>query len=139
MRRFLDTNVLLYADDEDATGKRDRARHLLREAFSAGDAVVSTQVLQEFFVNATRKLGVDPAIARRKVELVAELDVVRVDVDLICSAIDLHRLHSISFWDALIVRAAAVAGCGLLLTEDLQHGRVIDGVRVEDPFRGDPG
>lgn len=134
MRRFLDTNVLLYADDEDAGEKRDRARRLLREAFAAGDAVVSTQVLQEYFVNATRKLGVDPAIARRKVEIVAELDVVRIDLDLIYSAIDLHRLHSLSFWDALIVRAAAVAGCGLLLTEDLQHGRVIDGVRIEDPF-----
>lgn len=135
MRRFLDTNVLLYADDQDAGSKRDHARRLLREAFAAGDAVVSTQVLQEFFVNATRELGVDPAIARRKVELIAELDVVRVDLDLIYSAIDLHRLQAISFWDALIVRAAAVAGCGLLLTEDLQHGQVIDGVRIENPFR----
>jgi predicted nucleic acid-binding protein len=63
------------------------------------------------------------------------MDLVRVDLDLILAAIDLSRLHSFSFWDALIVRAAAAAGCGLLLSEDLQHGQVVDGVRIEDPFR----
>lgn len=135
MRRFLDTNVLVYADDRDAGAKRDRARELLADALTNGEGVVSTQVLQEFFVNATRKLGVDPAIARRKVEILAEMDVVITDLELIVAAIDLCRLHSVSFWDALVVRAAAVAGCGVLLTEDLQHGQTIDGVRIENPFR----
>lgn len=77
----------------------------------------------------------DPSIARRKVELLAEMDLIRVDLGLILAAIDLHRLNSFSFWDALIVRAASTAGCGLLLTEDLQHGQVVDGVRIENPFR----
>lgn len=135
MRRFLDTNVLVYADDLEAGAKRDRARGLVAEALSSGEGVVSTQVLQEFFVIATGKLDVDVAIARRKVELLAAMDVVGIDLDLILAAIDLRRLHSISFWDALILRAAAVAGCSLLLTEDLQHGQVVDGVRVENPFR----
>ncbi|HUP22615.1 MAG TPA: PIN domain-containing protein [Thermoanaerobaculia bacterium] len=135
MRRFLDTNVLVYADDLDAGTKRERARGLLDEALASGEGVVSTQVLQEFFVISTGKLGVEPALARRKVELLAEMDLVRVDLDLILAAIDLSRLHSFSFWDALIVRAAAAAGCGLLLSEDLQHGQVVDGVRIEDPFR----
>jgi predicted nucleic acid-binding protein len=135
MRRFLDTNVLLYADDLDAGDKRARAQEVLREAMSSGEGVLSTQVLQEFFVIATRKLGVDPAMARRKVELLAEMDLVRVDLAMILAAIDLSRLHSFSFWDALIVRTAAAAGCGLLLTEDLQHGQVVDGVRIENPFR----
>lgn len=135
MRRFLDTNVLVYADDLDAGTKREKARGLLDEALASGEGVVSTQVLQEFFVISTGKLGVEPALARRKVELLAEMDLVRVDLDLILAAIDLSRLHSFSFWDALIVRAAAAAGCGLLLSEDLQHGQVVDGVRIEDPFR----
>jgi len=135
MRRFLDTNVLLYADDLDAGNKRVRAQQVLREAMSSGEGVLSTQVLQEFFVIATRKLGVEPAMARRKVELLAEMDLVRVDLAMILAAIDLSRLHSFSFWDALIVRTAAAAGCGLLLSEDLQHGQVVDGVRIENPFR----
>ena len=134
MRRFFDTNVLIYADDEDAGEKRDRGRSLIEEALVTGSGVLSTQVLQEFFSIATRKLAVDPAVARRKVELLAEMDVVRIDLDLILGAIDLHRLHSISFWDALVVRAAALAGCAVVLTEDLQHGQVIDGVRIENPF-----
>jgi predicted nucleic acid-binding protein len=134
MRRFLDTNVLVYADDLDAGTKREKARGLLDEALASGEGVVSTQVLQEFFVISTGKLGVEPALARRKVELLAEMDLVRVDLDLILAAIDLSRLHSFSFWDALILRAASAAGCGRLLTEDLQHGQVIDGVRIENPF-----
>jgi predicted nucleic acid-binding protein len=134
-RRFLDTNVLVYADDLDAAVKRRRAREILRHAVRTGDGVVSTQVLQEFFVISTRKLGVEPGVARRKVELLAEMDVVRIDLRLILAAIDLHRLESISFWDALVVRAAVAAGCRTLLTEDLQHGQVINGVRVENPFR----
>jgi len=135
MRRFLDTNVLFYADDLDAGDKRVKAQQVLREAMSSGEGVLSTQVLQEFFVIATRKLGVEPAMARRKVELLAEMDLVRVDLAMILAAIDLSRLHSFSFWDALIVRTAAAAGCGLLLSEDLQHGQVVDGVRIENPFR----
>lgn len=135
MRRFLDTNVLVYADDLDAGAKRETARQILMDALGSGEGVLSTQVLQEFFVISTGKLGVESALARRKVELLAEMDIVRIDLALLLAAIDLSRLHSFSFWDALIVRAAAAAGCGLLLTEDLQHGQVVDGVRIENPFR----
>jgi predicted nucleic acid-binding protein len=135
MRRFLDTNVLVYADDLDAGSKRERARQILRESMRTGEGAVSTQVLQEFFAITTRKLGVDATTARRKLELIAEMHLVRIDLAMILGAIDLHRLHAISFWDALIVRAAAAAGCQVLLTEDLQDGQVFDGVRVENPFR----
>lgn len=135
MRRFLDTNVLLYADDLDAGPKRERAREIVDQAVRSGEGVVSTQVLQEFFVIATRKLAVDVVVARRKVELLGELDLVRVDLALILGAIDLCRLHAFSFWDALILRAATLSGCSVLLSEDLQHGQVVDGVRIENPFR----
>lgn len=134
MRRFLDTNVVVYADDLDAGEKRTKAQEILKDALASGEGVVSTQVLQEFFVIVTGKLGVDPALARRKVELLAEMDLVGIDLDLLLDAIDLSRLHAFSLWDALIVRAAAAAGCGVLLTEDLQHGQVVYGVRIENPF-----
>lgn len=134
-RVFIDTNVLLYADDLDAGDKRERAQGILRELIGASRAVLSTQVLQEFFVNATRKLGVPAEIARKKVDLLLRLEVVLIRPELILSAIDLHRLHSLSFRDALIIRSAAAAGCPRVLSEDLQHGQVIDGVRIENPFR----
>ena len=134
-RVFLDTNILVYADDLDAGAKRERAQEILQDALTTGSGVVSTQVLQEFFVITTRKLGVEASIARRKVELLSRLDVVLVRLDLILGAIDLQRLNQISFWDALIVKCAAAAGCPRLVTEDLAHKQLIDGVQIENPFR----
>lgn len=133
-RLFLDTNVLIYADDLDAGEKRERAQAILREALTSRRAVLSTQVLQEFFVVATRRLGVSAEVARRKVELLSTIDVVRIEILHVLGAIDLTRLHSLSFWDALIIRCASTVGCTRLLSEDLQHGQVIDGVRIENPF-----
>lgn len=133
-RVFIDANVLVYADDLDAGPKNALAQKLVTDALTDGTGVLSTQVLQEFFSISTRKLGVAADVARRKVELLSSLEVVRLDVDVILSAIDLHRLHSFSFWDALIIQAAANAGCARALSEDLQHGRTILGVRIENPF-----
>ena len=110
------------------------AQELIVDALRANLGVVSTQVLQEFFVITTRKLGVPAEAARRKVELLGRFDVVTLQLELILGAIDLCRLYGLSFWDALVIRAASAAGCPRLLTEDLQHGRIIDGVRVENPF-----
>ncbi len=134
-RSFFDTNVLLYADDESAPAKQRRSRTLLAEHRRSGTGVLSLQVLQEYFVNLTRKLHVDPRIARRKVEMLAEFDVAAPEVGDILAAIDLHRLHGFSFWDALVVRAAKQAGCRVLLSEDFQDGREFDGVLIQNPFR----
>ena len=133
-RVFVDTNVFVYADDDDAGPKRDRARALLAELIPSGRAVVSTQVLQEFFVVANRKLAIPPERARQRVEVLAQLHVVLVRPELILGAIDLHRLHSLSFWDALILKSASTAGCTCVLSEDLNAGQVIDGVRIDNPF-----
>ncbi len=133
-RVFFDTNILVYADDLDAGNKREIARERIKQAMSAGTGVVSTQGLQEFFVVTTRKLGVPAEAAQQKVRLLAAMDVVRIDVPDVLAAIDLHRLHSLSFWDALILRCATLGGCTRLLTEDLQDGRTFDRVRVENPF-----
>ena len=135
VRSFFDTNVLIYADDKAAPAKQRQSLNLLAEHRRAKSGVVSLQVLQEYFVTVTKKLHVDAAIARRKVELLAELDVATLGVPDILAAVDLHRLHSFSFWDALILRAAKQAGCSVLLSEDMQDGREIDGVRIVNPFR----
>jgi predicted nucleic acid-binding protein len=79
-------------------------------------------------------LGVDPAVARRKAELLSRLDTVQVGVGLILAAIDLHRLHRLPFWDALIVRSALDAGCTVLYTEDLAANRRIEDLRIVNPF-----
>ena len=134
-RSFFDTNILVYTDDKSATTKRRRALDLLAEHRRAGTGVVSLQVLQEYFITATRKFHVDARIARRKVELLAEFDVAQLEVADILAAIDLHRLHSFSFWDALVLRAAKQTGCGVLFTEDMQEAREVDGVRIVNPFR----
>ena len=134
-RSFLDTSVLLYSDSADAPAKQRRALELLAEQRLARTGVVSLQVLQEYFAAATRKLGVDAGLARRKVELFANYHLVVLDVEDVLAAIDLHRLHQLSFWDALVVRAAKEGGCSVLYSEDLQHGRAIDGVRIVNPFR----
>ena len=134
VRSFFDTNVLVYADDRAAPAKQRRALALVAEHRRARTGVVSLQVLQEYFVTVTKKLGVEAATARRKVELLAEFDVVEPDVADILAAIDLHRLHGFSFWDALILRSAKQAGCRVVLTEDFQPKREVDGVRVVNPF-----
>ena len=134
-RSFFDTNILLYTDSSDAPAKRKRALELLGEHRLARSGVVSLQVLQEYFVAATRKLGVDVDVARRKVELFANFHLVVLDVEDVLAAVDLHRLHQVSFWDALIVRAAKQGGCPDVYSEDLQHDRTIDGVRIVNPFR----
>jgi len=133
-RSFFDTNVLIFADDKAAPAKQRRALDLVAEHRRAGTGVVSLQVLQEYFVTVTRKLHVDPRIARRKVELLAEFDVAAPDVGDILAAVDLHRLHGFSFWDALVLRAAKQSGCRIVFSEDMQEAREIDGVHIVNPF-----
>lgn len=133
-RTFLDTNVLLYAEDSKEPRKRQLAVTLILEHRRQRTGVVSLQVLQEFFVNATQRLRVDPGVARYKVEFHARFHVVEPKAADVLAAIDFHRLHGTSYWDALILICAKQSGCRVLLTEDMQHGQVIDGVRIVNPF-----
>jgi predicted nucleic acid-binding protein len=133
-RTFFDTNVLVYAENASALVKQLKAIALFEEHRRNRTGVVSLQILQEYFVNVTRKLQVSPEVARRKVELLSRLDVAEPGFADILAAIDLHRLHSLSFWDALVVQMAKRAGCSVLLSEDMQHGREIDGVKIVNPF-----
>ena len=131
---FFDTNIFLYADDASSPDKQARAIRLITDYRRSDSLVVSLQVLQEYFAAATRKLGVDPATAQRKVQLLARARVVRFTEEDVIAAIELHRLHCVSFWDAMIVHAARLAGTDVLYSEDLQHDATVGGVRVLNPF-----
>lgn len=133
-RSFLDSNVFIYADDHRYPDKQMVASSLFEEGLASGLGVISTQVMTEYFNVVTSKLGVPATLAKRRIELMERLHVVQIDPMLILDAIDLHRLDRISIWDALIVRAAAAANCANLLTEDMQAGRRIAGVRIVNPF-----
>jgi len=133
-RSFLDTNILIYADDKRNPGKQAKAIEIISELMRQRAGVVSMQVLQEYFSAVTRKLSVDAAIARRKIEFFAQFDVAEPKVTDLLTAIDLHRIHGLAFWDALIVHAAQQSDCRILYSEDMQHNRLIDKVEIVNPF-----
>ncbi len=135
-RRFLDTNVLVYAYDKDALGKQEVARTLLRKALVDDNAVVSSQVLSEFFFAVTRRIPVPLTIdaAQQAIAALQGLPVVAVDGVMVDRAIDTHRQYQISYWDGLIIAAAERAECMTLLSEDLSAGQAYHGLRVENPF-----
>lgn len=133
-RAFIDTNVFVYADDADQPAKRDVARRVITDLATAGRGVVSTQVLTEYVAAARRKLGLTLAQCRQAIVPMCGFDVVVIHPGLVLAALDLAAMYQLSHWDGLIVKAASASRCQRLLTEDLQHGQVIDGVRIENPF-----
>jgi predicted nucleic acid-binding protein len=132
---FLDTNVVVYAVDRDEPEKGEVARRLM--ATSSDELVISTQVLVEFFWNVTRRIARPIArdTAASLVRDLSRLRVVGVDAPFVVSAIELAGRRQLALWDALIVRAAQVAGCERLLTEDLHDGARFGDVVVANPFR----
>jgi predicted nucleic acid-binding protein len=135
-RRFVDSGILVYAHDASAGGKRERARTLVQQLWETGDGCVSVHVLQEFFVAVTRRVPkpLDTATAE---DIVADLARWHLHVPTgedVLGAIGLHRRTGISFREAMVLRSAAGVGCEVLYSEDLEHGQVYDGVRVDNPF-----
>jgi predicted nucleic acid-binding protein len=132
---FVDTNVWVYAVDAADPAKRERALEAIAPA-PGRDLVVSTQVLTEFYAVVTRKLAVPVAVedADAMVRQLAVLPVVAIDASLVVSAVAGSREWQISIWDALIVRAAEVAGCRRILSEDLADGTTYGSVVVENPM-----
>ncbi len=135
VRSLLDTNVLVYADAADDSVRQRRAIDLITALRSAGSAVLSTQVLQEYVNVALRKLRLPHALVRERLSFYRRFELVPTTPDLITGALDLHVLHGLSFHDALILQAAAASGCQRLLGEDMQHGATIACVRIENPFQ----
>lgn len=132
---FIDTNILVYTTDLNDSKRRQKSRHCLKQLVESGNqGVISTQVMQEFFVACTTKLGMEPLITKGILASFENFEVTMIDPSLIKEAIDCHILNQISFWDALIVISAKSARCEKLWTEDLNHGQVISGVQIENPF-----
>jgi predicted nucleic acid-binding protein len=136
-RFFLDTNIFVYSFDSSAPEKRRRARGLIREALTSHKGVVSYQVIQEFFNVALRRFA--RPMQRHEAEqylgtVFRPLLAVHSSAGLYTEALRLQGQGGLSWYDALMVAAAAQAECGVLLSEDLQDGRRFGGVRVKNPF-----
>lgn len=134
-KTFVDTNVLIYAHDVDAGVKQETAKEVLRELWGERAGVLSAQVLQEFYMNVTRKIATPlPKPRAREVVHSYTLWCVETTTAEITAAFRIEDEARINFWDALIVAAARKAGAVRILSEDLSAGQIIEGVRIEDPF-----
>lgn len=133
---FVDTNILIYAHDRSDPAKQTIAQEILERLWTDGTGTLSTQVLQETYVVTTsrHKLAMSPREARDLISTYSAWPTVVIVPALILTASRLAEEHGLSFWDALAVESARVAGAATLLTEDMQHGREFGGVTIRDPF-----
>jgi predicted nucleic acid-binding protein len=134
---FVDTNVLVYTRDASNAEKQATAAAWMEHLWTSAGGRLSVQVLQEYYVTMTRKLdkGLPAEEARQDVRDLAAWRPIRIDEAIVEAAWRIEDRYRLSFWDSLIVAAAQTAGCEAVLTEDLQHGLDIDGLRIADPFR----
>ena len=137
VKTFVDTNVLIYAHDVDAPAKHQIANAVLRELWSERTGVLSLQVLQEFYVNVTRKIAIP--LSRESARLIVDnyaMWCTETTPAEISSAFRIEDESRIGFWDALIVSSAARSGANRILSEDFSAGHRINGILIENPFIG---
>ena len=132
---FVDTNILVYCMDESDKKRKARCRALVESLTGDLFGVISTQVLQEFYVASTKKLGADRLVAKDILHSFRRFETVFITPEIIEGAIDCSLINRISFWDALVVVAAESARCEKIWTEDLNDGQIIRGVRIENPLK----
>lgn len=133
-KAFLDTNILIFQLDSRDPTKQKRCREIVRTVVSNHEAVISTQILQEFYVACTMKLKIKPILVKGIMHGFENMEVVTIGIDLINNAIDASIQYQISFWDSLVVVSAESAKCQYLLTEDLNEGQIIRNVRIRNPL-----
>lgn len=135
-KRFVDTNILLYAKDSSEPAKQPVAEALMRELWERRNGRISTQVLNEYFVNATQKLspGLSKAEAWSDIEALIEWEPQPIDGAVLQRAYPVSIRYGLSWWDSLIVAAAVITGCEEMISEDLSADQVFDGIRVFNPF-----
>ena len=136
-KTFIDTNVLIYAHNTDAGAKHEIAKSVLRDLWSERTGLLSVQVLQEFYVNVTRKIS--PPLSKDLARLVVSSYAIwctETSTTEIASAFRIEDESRIGFWDALIVSAASKSGATRILSEDLNAGQMIAGILIENPFVG---
>ena len=136
-KTFIDTNIIIYAYDVTAGKKHETARKIITELWDSGLGVISTQVLQEFFVNVVQKIPkpIDKQQAKEIVRDFLKWHVVVNTGNSIIEAIDISLKFGYSFWDSMTIEAAITGGAAVLISEDLQEGQVISGVAVRNPFK----
>ncbi len=134
--KFVDTNILIYAHDIDAGDRHWQAKELLKKLWDSGEGMLSTQVLNEFYVNVTQKIPspMDPVRARAVLETYLSWNVQTLDPQSVLIASELQQRYRISYWDALIVYAASKGGASILYSEDLNTGQVMEGVHIVNPL-----
>jgi len=135
-RQFFDTNIFVYAYDGSDPAKQEHARQIIRNGIAEETAVLSAQVLGEFFTVVTSRIPVPLAAeeAGGVLDILSVLPVVEIDLRLVRSAIVIHRFYGINYWDSLIVAAAHRAGCTQILTEDLNTGQFYQDILAVNPF-----
>jgi len=135
-KTFVDTNILVYAHDRDAGNKHEIARVYVTDLWESKSGVISTQVLQEFYVTLTRKIPspLQKAQVRRILNNYLVWDVAVNDGATILQAGEIEEAYNISFWDAMIVSAAYTKNAAILLTEDFNVGQQVEGITIVNPF-----
>lgn len=136
---FLDTNILVYANDTRDQRKQKRCVELVTQALKTRQATISTQVFFEYANVALTKLGQSAAVVRRQIELLSVLPVIPQSAALAIRAVEIREIYDLSFWDAAIVAAAEAGRCARILSEDLSAGRLYCGIRLVNPFAHDQG
>ena len=131
---FVDTNILVYAQNNAEREKQLACRKVLEALVRTNQLVISTQVIQEFYNVATQKLGLDKLFVKNTIEMFGVYETVTITPPFIFQAIDIHILNQLSFWDSLILSAAKSANCSMVLTEDMNDGQVINGIKIQSPF-----
>lgn len=132
---FIDTNILIYSMDKHNRQKRDKCRVLLKKLTDHFKGVISTQVMQEFYVAGTKKLYGDPLYVKNILNSFEHFEIVNINPEIIKEAIDCSILNRISFWDSLIITSAEYSKCEQIWTEDLNDGQIIRGVRIFNPIK----
>ena len=134
--RFVDTNILVYAHDLDAGDKRERAAAVVSDLWDSREGMISVQVLQEFYVTITRKVPQPLAMpeARAIVEAYRAWRVQAPTASTVLRASEIQQRNQLSFWDAMILATAEEGGAEVILSEDLNQGQLIEGIRVENPL-----
>lgn len=135
-RTFVETNILVYAHDADAGKKHVSAAKAVTDLWESRDGIISTQVLQELYVALRRKV-VSPVkrnVARRLIKNYLTWELVVNDGAILLHASEIEGNYRLSFWDSLIVAAAYSKNASVILTEDMNHGQIIEGIRIHNPL-----
>jgi len=134
---FIDTNILVYSLDTNDKVKHERARQVLQKIIEKHHPVISTQVINEFFVVATKKLQADPIVVKNIIHNFRNMEIVNADLQLIEEAIDISVISQLSFWDSLVIAAAEKSNCEFVFSEDLNAGQNYRGVLLLNPLEKD--